>query len=77
MIKDSKKKAQSLIEYALILGLVAIVAVTILSKLSKSINDVGEKANTAIEKGAGNAMSDYCKQIGQGSYDPGTGKCSG
>ena len=34
-----KKKAQSLIEYALILALVTIIAITVLSMLSKKIDD--------------------------------------
>ena len=50
------KKAQSLIEYGLILALVAIVAVTILGKFSTSINKVGEQANTAVENSGENAM---------------------
>lgn len=68
------KKAQSLIEYGLILALVAIVAVTILGKFSKSINNVGEQANTAVESSGTNAMTGYCDSIGK-DYNATTGKC--
>lgn len=71
----SMKKAQSLIEYGLILALVAVVAVAILGKFSKSINDVGEEANTAVSGAAGNALSTYCESIGK-TYSAGSGKCN-
>lgn len=69
-----KKKAQSLIEYGLILALVAVVAVTILGKFSKSINDVGEQANTAVSSAGTNALGSYCKSVGS-TYDTTTGQC--
>jgi Flp pilus assembly pilin Flp len=56
------KKAQSLIEYGLILALVAVVAVTILGKFSTSINKVGTQANSAVSASGSNAMCNYCKQ---------------
>lgn len=68
------KKAQSLIEYGLILALVAIVAVTILGKFSTSINKVGDQANSAVESSGDNAMTGYCNSIGK-NYTG--GKCSG
>lgn len=58
-----KKNAQSLIEYGLILALVAVVAVTILGKFSTSINKVGEQANTAVSQSGTNAMCTYCKSL--------------
>lgn len=69
-----KKKAQSLIEYGLILALVAVVAVVILGKFSTSINKVGEQANTAVSAAGDSALGSYCTTIGK-SYDVPTGKC--
>lgn len=69
-----KKQAQSLIEYGLILALVAVVAVTILGKFSKSINTIGDQANTAMSKSASNAMSEYCKNVSK-TYNPESGQC--
>ena len=69
-----KKNAQSLIEYGLILALVAVVAVTILGKFSTSINNVGNQANTAVNSSASNAMEKYCQSVGS-SYDATTGQC--
>lgn len=73
-MKNTKKEAQSLIEYGLILALVAVVAVTILGKFSSSINQVGNKANTAVSASADNALTKYCKDIGQ-TYDEASGQC--
>lgn len=73
-MKDMKKNAQSLIEYGLILALVAVVAVTILGKFSSSINKVGDQANTAVGSAGANAMGAYCKSINC-NYNEGTGVC--
>lgn len=71
-----KKKAQSLIEYGLILALVAVVAVVILGKFSTSINKVGEQANTAVSAAGDNSLNGYCGSIkAGGTFDPTTGKC--
>ncbi len=61
------KKAQSLIEYGLILALVAVVAVTVLGKFSKSISKVGDQANTAVSESGTNAMCNYCNSLGDGA----------
>lgn len=74
-MKNMKKQAQSLIEYGLILALVAVVAVTILGKFSKSINDVGEQANTAVSQSGNNALGNYCNSIGCSGYA--NGQCTG
>ncbi len=70
-----KKKAQSLIEYGLILALVAVVAVTILGKFSTSINKIGNQADTAVNKSAENAMTKYCESVGA-TYNEADGVCS-
>lgn len=62
-MENMKKKAQSLIEYGLILALVAVVAVTILGKFSSSINKVGEQANTAVNGAGQNALCKYCNSL--------------
>lgn len=61
------KKAQSLIEYGLILALVAIVAVTILGKFSTSISNVGNQANSAVSNSGTQAMCSYCDSLGAGA----------
>jgi Flp pilus assembly pilin Flp len=71
---NMKKNAQSLIEYGLILALVAVVAMTILGKFSASLNKVGENANTAVSAAGDNAISNYCTSIGK-NYVTATGKC--
>ena len=73
-MEKMKRKAQSLIEYGLILALVAVVAVTILGKFSTSINNVGEQANTAVSSAGTNALGSYCTSIGS-TYNATNGKC--
>lgn len=60
MIKSSKRKAQSLIEYALILALVAVVAVTILSKLTTKIGNVGTSATNSVGSAATASLQAAC-----------------
>lgn len=74
-MKNTKKQAQSLIEYGLILALVAVVAVTILGRFSTSINRVGNQANTAVNASGDNALNSYCTSIGQ-TYNATTGQCN-
>ena len=75
-MKNSKKTAQSLIEYGLILALVAIVALTVLTKLSSSVSKTGDNAANAVNGANDNAMNDYCNSIKAGSkYSPSLGKC--
>lgn len=69
-----KKQAQSLIEYGLILALVAVVAVTILGKFSTSMNNVGNQTNTAVNSSAKNAMDKYCNSVNS-TYNPTSGQC--
>lgn len=69
-----KKNAQSLIEYGLILALVAVIAVTVLSKFGGTITDVGNRTNTAVSSASTNAMSSYCKSIGT-AYNATSGLC--
>lgn len=57
------KKAQGLIEYGLILALVAVVTVVILGKFSNSVSTVGTQANTSVEK-AQSSVSKMCTNAG-------------
>lgn len=61
---NTKKSAQSLIEYGLILALVAVIAVTVLSKFGKTITDVGGRTDTAVSSASTNATGAYCTSIG-------------
>lgn len=76
-MKNSKKKAQSLIEYGLILALVAIIALTVLSKFGKSITNVGDKASTGVDAAGNNAQKNYCTSISCTGYDATSGQCTG
>lgn len=69
-----KKQAQSLIEYGLILALVAVVAVVILGRFSNSITKVGNQANTAVNKSGDTAMNSYCASQSM-DYDAASGGC--
>ncbi len=73
-MKILKKKAQSLIEYGLILALVAVIAVTVLGKFGKTMTDSADKTSKTINSAADNAAANYCKSIGQ-TYDEATGTC--
>lgn len=70
------KKAQSLIEYGLILALVAVIAVTVLSKFGSTITDVGNRTNSSVSSASSNATDNYCKSIGKTGVDPSTGLCT-
>ena len=69
-----KKQAQSLIEYGLILALVAVIAVTVLSKFGGTITNVGNRTDTAVSSASNNAMKSYCESIDK-EYDPTSGLC--
>lgn len=74
-MKDMKKKAQSLIEYGLILALVAVIAVTVLGKFGGTITNVGENTNTAVNNASKNSMEAYCTSI-KCTYNAEKGLCS-
>ena len=74
-MKNFKKRAQSLIEYGLILALVAVIAMTVLSKLGKSVTDAGDRAANSVNVSSENAMNNYCASLGK-SYCSGTGQCA-
>jgi len=65
-----KKRAQSLIEYALILALVTVVAIAALQLLGKKINTAASNAGENLENATKNAGEAYCNSIG-GTYADG------
>lgn len=48
-IKSSKKKAQSLVEYGLILALVSVVAITVLQTMGSKIKDTVGAVNNQLD----------------------------
>lgn len=63
-MKNMQKKAQSLIEYGLILALVAIIAITVLSKFGQTITNVGNKTDSDVSTASEQASNNYCASIG-------------
>lgn len=75
-MKSIKKEAQSLIEYGLILALVAVISVAVLNKFGGTISQVGDRTNTSVSNASQNAMDAYCKSLRPPkNYDPTTGLC--
>ena len=60
-MKKMKKSAQSVIEYGLILALVAVVAVAVMGKLGSSVGKAGNSASTALDAASTNASVNACK----------------
>ena len=59
-----KKKAQSLIEYALILAMVAVVAIAALQLLGNNIGTTLQNAANSVGTGANSAGENACKAMG-------------
>lgn len=70
---NKKSKAQSLVEYALILALVTVIAITALQFLGQKVNNAVTGVADDIESNTNNAAQTYCESIG-GTYSD--GKCS-
>lgn len=75
-MKKIRKQAQSLIEYGLILALVAIVALTVMSKLGTSVNAAGDNASNSVNETSSGAMNTYCNSLGGQTYNATTGRCN-
>lgn len=69
-----KKTAQSLIEYGLILALVAIIALAVLTKMGKSVSDAGNNSGNTIQNASNESGNAFCDQTG-GTWDPATNLC--
>lgn len=59
-----RRKAQSLVEYGLILALVAVIAIAALNVLGKKVNNAATTAGQTVEQSSSNAASSYCTSIG-------------
>ncbi len=66
VLLNSKKKAQSLIEYALILAMVAVVAIAALQLLGNNIGGALRGAADTVGTGAQNAGKNACEAMGEG-----------
>ena len=58
------RKAQSLIEYALILVLISLVAVTALNVMGKKMSLKNSNEKVSTEQNIKATMTDYCRQKG-------------
>ena len=76
-MKSTKKTAQSLIEYGLILALVAVIAVTVLGKFGQTMTNVANTTNTNVNHATNNATDAYCQGIHCSGVNPTTGLCTG
>lgn len=68
---NSKKKAQSLIEYALILAMVAVVAIAALQLLGNNIGGTLRNAADVVGDGAANAGQNACEAMNAGGRGDG------
>ena len=68
------KKAQSLIEYALILVLISLVAVTALNVMGKRMSLKNSNETVSTEQNIKATMTDYCRQKGL-AYNETTEQC--
>lgn len=71
---EKRKIAQSLVEYGLILALIAVVAVTVLGKFSTSATKADAQKITTTKSTSINTLQSYCKSINK-IYDENNGTC--
>ena len=84
LVLNSKKKAQSLIEYALILAMVAVVAIAALQLLGNNIGNALGQAGSVIGSGAQDSGEQACTAMNEGlgtgngsfTWDAGNKKCT-
>lgn len=58
---SKKKPAQSIIEYGLIMVMVAVISVTVLNKFGVTMNRVGNRSTAAVS--TGDSIDDYCNAL--------------
>ena len=76
-LKVTKKKAQSLIEYALILAMVAVVAIAALQLLGQNVGNALRGAGDVVGEGSDKAGENACKAMGDGfEWDEATHMCN-
>ena len=61
--KIMKKRAQSLVEYGLILALVAVVAIAALQFLGKKVNEAATEAGSSVVTQTKTAAQAYCTSL--------------
>lgn len=70
-LAEKKSKAQSLIEYALILAMVTVIAVTALQLLGSNMSNTLRKSAGTINTGADDVQEKACTSLG-GKWKPST-----
>ncbi len=73
---NKKSKAQSLIEYALILAMVTVIAVVALQLLGQNMSNTLRQSAETINTGADDVQKKACESFG-GTWTPGTEKEAG
>lgn len=73
-MKNARKNAQSLVEYGLILALVAVIAVTILGRFSTAMNKTDNQKVTGVSSVEPSPTESYCKSINK-TYDEANKTC--
>lgn len=73
-LNNKKSKAQSLIEYALILAMVTVIAVTALQLLGKNMSDTLKKSADTINTGTDAVQKAACEAMG-GTWPDGATEC--
>lgn len=58
---SKKKPAQSIIEYGLIMVMVAAISVTVLNKFGITMNWVGKRSTAEVS--TGDSIDDYCNAL--------------
>lgn len=64
-IKIMKKQAQSLIEYGLILAMVAVISIVILGKFGNTLTTAATNTDKSVSDATANATASYCTSIGK------------
>ncbi len=71
-LNNKKSKAQSLIEYALILAMVTVIAVVALQLLGQNMSNTLKQSAETINTGADDVQKKACESFG-GTWTPGSG----
>lgn len=57
---NTKKIAQSIVEYGLIMAVMVAAAVTVLNKFGKNVSSVGTRSNNEVNS---TSIQEYCNSI--------------
>ena len=75
-LNNKKSKAQSLIEYALILAMVTVIAVTALQLLGQNMANTMKKSADTVNSGTDDVQKKACESFG-GTWTAGTDTTAG